>query len=308
MPDDGNEPDRSRHVSVLRREVLELLLPVDRTPKRILDCTLGLGGHARAMLELAGTDARLVGMDADESNVILARRDLASFGGRVRLFHANFADVQHVLKQVGWDRVDALLADLGFASNQLDDPQRGLSFLRDGPLDMRLNQNLPRTAADIVNQVSEKELADLIYHFGEERYSRRIARAIVSARRNNRIERTIELAEIISRSLPAAVRRTRRGVHPATRTFQALRIAVNDELSKLDTLLHLLPDVLAPGGRAAILSFHSLEDRRVKQCFSALKHDDRATVLTKKPITATEAEIRQNPRSRSAKLRGMEML
>ena len=302
-----NEPTSLQHVSVLRQEVLDMLVPAERTPKRILDCTLGLAGHAQALLKLAGTDAQLVGMDADESNVILARRNLASFGGQVRLFHANFADVQEVLRQVDWEWADAILADLGFASNQLDDPQRGLSFMQDGPLDMRLNQDLPRTAADIVNQVSQKELADLIYNFGEERYSRRIAKAIVAARRDNRIERTAELADIVCRALPAAVKRTRRGVHPATRTFQALRIAVNDELSKLDTFLNLLPDVLAPGGRAAIISFHSLEDRRVKQSFAALSRDGRATLLTKKPITPTDAETQSNPRSRSAKLRGIEM-
>lgn len=308
MPDGGgNDRPASRHVSVLRREVLELLIPAGRTTNRILDCTLGLGGHAQALLELAGTDARLVGMDADESNVILARRNLACLSGQVRLFHANFSDVRDVLQQVGWDRVDALLADLGFASNQLDDPARGLSFLQDGPLDMRLDQHLPRTAADIVNQVGEKDLADLIYTFGEERYSRRIARAIASARRNGRIERTLELADIVGRALPAPVRQTRRGVHPATRTFQALRIAVNDELANLDTLLEHLPEIVAPGGRAAIISFHSLEDRRVKQRFAGLSNEGRATILTKKPITPTEAEAQANPRSRSAKLRGIEM-
>jgi 16S rRNA (cytosine1402-N4)-methyltransferase len=309
MSDGGlNEPACPRHVSVLREEVAKLLIPSGRTPKRILDCTLGLGGHAKALLELAGTDARLLGMDADESNVILARRNLASLRGQVRLFHANFADVQDVLQQAGWERADTLLADLGFASNQLDDPERGLSFLQDGPLDMRLDQHLPRTAADIVNQVGETDLADLIYTFGEERYSRRIARAIVTARRDGRIERTVELAEIICRALPAAVRHTRRGVHPATRTFQALRIAVNDEMTTLDALLERLPDVLAVGGRAVVISFHSLEDRRVKQHFAALARDGRATVLTKKPITACEAELISNPRSRSAKLRGIEML
>jgi 16S rRNA (cytosine1402-N4)-methyltransferase len=308
MPDGGeNEPACPRHEPVLRREVATLLTPADRPPKRILDCTLGLGGHARALLELAGTDALLLGMDADESNVILARRNLASFGGRVRLFHANFADVRDVLREAEWDRVDAMLADLGFASNQLDNPARGMSFLRDGPLDMRLDQNLPRTAADIVNQVDEKDLADLIYTFGEERYSRRIAKAIVATRRTNRIERTTELAEIVRRALPAPVKRTRRGVHPATRTFQALRIAVNDELTNLETLLERLPEILNPGGRAAMISFHSLEDRRVKQGFAALHRDGRATLLTKKPITASDAEIHENPRSRSAKLRGIEM-
>ncbi|MBN1943166.1 MAG: 16S rRNA (cytosine(1402)-N(4))-methyltransferase RsmH [Phycisphaerae bacterium] len=299
--------DAGRHVSVLPKEVPALLVPPGRTPRRILDCTLGAGGHAKALLELAGTDARLVGMDADESNVILARRTLASHRGRVRLFHANFADAREVLREAGWDHCDALLADLGFASNQVDDPRRGLSFQQSGPLDMRLDRHSPRTAADIVNQVGEKDLADLIYTFGEERYSRRIARAIVSARRAGRIERTTDLAEIVGRALPAPVRRTRRGIHPAARTFQALRIAVNNELENLDALLELLPDALCPGGRAAIISFHSLEDRRVKRCFAALEKIEKATVLTKKPITPSRAELASNPRSRSAKLRGIEI-
>lgn len=295
------------HVPVLRNEVLRLLLPPGRPPRRILDCTVGLGGHARALLEQAGPDACLLGMDADESNVMLARRTLASFGGRVRLFHANFADAAEVLREARWEPVDAMLADLGFASNQMDDPERGLSFQREGPLDMRLNRHSPRTAADIVNQAGEKDLADLIYHFGDERYSRRIARAIVAARQEKRIERTTELAEIICRAFPPATRRTRRGVHPATRTFQALRIAVNDELTALDALLEQLPRLLAAGGRAAILSFHSLEDRRVKQAFLALARKGRAELLTKKPIVASEPETTENPRSRSARLRGIEM-
>lgn len=307
-PNDGlDEPARGRHVSVLPNEVQQLLIPTDRTPKRILDCTIGLGGHAKLMLQAAGTDAQLVGMDADETNVIFARTNLASVGGQVRLFHANFADVQEVLREVGWDRAEAILADLGFASNQMDDPERGLSFQQDGPLDMRLNRDSPRTAADIVNQVGEKDLADLIYIFGEERYSRRIARAIIAARRGRRIERTGELADIVRRALPAPARHNRRGVHPATRTFQALRIAVNQELTNLETLLDLLPMILAPGGRAAIISFHSLEDRRVKQRFAALAGTEQAIVLTKKPITPTDEENASNPRSRSAKLRCIEM-
>ena len=171
---------------------------------------------------------------------------------------------------------------------------------------MRLDQNSPRTADSIVNQVGEKDLADLIFSFGEERYSRRIARGIVWARKKERIQRTGQLAEIVARSLPRTVRSKRRGVHPATRTFQALRIAVNDELKNLDTLLEILPGILAPGGRAAIISFHSLEDRRVKQAFARYSETGIANILTKKPITATELEIQSNPRSRSAKLRVLE--
>jgi 16S rRNA (cytosine1402-N4)-methyltransferase len=294
-----------QHDPVLLREVIELLEPAGR--KTMVDCTLGLGGHARALIELAGKDARLVGMDADEANVLIARKNLAPYEGQVRFFLANFSSVGEVLAEAGLAKVDAVLADLGFSSNQMDEPSRGLSILRDGPLDMRLDRRTPRTAFDIVNQVGEKELADLIYDYGEERYSRRIARAIVQARKTGHIETTGQLAEIISAAVPAPARRNRRGVHPATRTFQALRIAVNDELANLDSLLAQLPQILAPGGRAAIISFHSLEDRRVKQAFNALAGTDQATILTKKPITAGADEVQRNPRSRSAKLRAVQM-
>ncbi len=301
------ERNETSHRPVLPKEVTRLLFPSrEKKGKRILDCTLGLGGHALVLLEASGKDAQLVGMDADEGNVILSRKNLAPFGGRVRFFHANFVQVREVLAEVGWGQVDAVLADLGFSSNQMDDPERGMSFLRDGPLDMRFDRNTPRMAADIIDQIGEKDLADLIYTYGEERYSRRIARAIVAARRRSRIERTVELAEIISRAMPPAARRTRRGVHPATRTFQALRIAVNDELGGLDRLLDLLGGILAPEARAVIISFHSLEDRRVKRAFVSLAGTGQAIVLTKRPIVPTAEEIAVNARARSAKLRAIE--
>ena len=302
--------EHTAHKPVLLDEVVAMLRPViENDNKKILDCTLGLGGHALALLQVSGRDAQYVGMDADVENVISAKRNLALCKkGQVRFFHANFADVRDVLSEVGTEQVDAVLADLGFASNQMDDPQRGFSFMNDGPLDMRLDRDAPRTAMDIVNQVSEKELADLIYNFGDERFSRRIARGIVAYRKTKSIERTGELSEIIRSAMPVAIRRSRKGVHPATRTFQALRIAVNDELGVLDRLLENLIDILTPGGRAVIISFHSLEDRRVKQKFSDLNATGQAKILTKKPITPTPREIDLNPRSRSAKLRGIEKL
>ena len=274
----------------------------------LLDCTVGLGGHAEALLEAADAEATLLGVDVDEINLQLARRRLERFGERVRLFQANFSEADEVLAQAGEGAADVILADLGVASSQLDDPQRGLSFRVDGPLDMRLDSRRTQTAADLVNALGERELADLIYEFGEERYSRRIARAVVAARANERIERTTELAEIVSNAMPAAVKRTRRGVHPATRTFQALRIAVNDEMGSLDRLLEKLPDLLAPGGRAGIISFHSLEDRRVKRAFASWADTGRAKTLSRKPVTPAEDESAANPRSRSAKLRGIERM
>ena len=292
------------HQPVLLPEVLRQLQPAGR--KRLLDCTIGPGGHAEALLEAAAADATLIGIDRDEGSLRLARRRLRRFGGRVRLFRADFADLAKVLAEAGRKHVDLLLADLGVASSQLDDPARGLSFMADGPLDMRLGVAAKRTAAELVNELSEAELADLIYRYGEERYSRRIARAIVAARRQNRIERTLELARIVTGAIPVAARRSRRGVRPPTRTFQALRIAVNDELGSLEALLGLLPGVLAPGGRAGIISFHSLEDRQVKRCFARLAEAGAVRRLTRKPLTATADEIADNPRSRSAKLRAIE--
>lgn len=303
--------EHTAHKPVLPDEVVAILRPViGGDNKKILDCTLGLGGHALALLEVSGKDTRYVGMDADVENVISAKRNLALFKqkGQVRFFHANFADVRDVLSEVGEPQVDAVLADLGFSSNQMDDARRGFSFMNDGPLDMRLNRDAPRTAMDIVNQAGEKELADLIYTLADERFSRRIARAIVAARKIKPIERTGELGEIVRAAMPANVRRSRKGVHPATRTFQALRIAVNDELGVLDRLLENLIDILKPGGRAVIISFHSLEDRRVKQKFAELAATGQAEILTKKPVTPTEDEITANPRSRSAKLRAIEKL
>jgi 16S rRNA (cytosine1402-N4)-methyltransferase len=247
-------------------------------------------------------------MDADVGNLRLAKCQLEPFGPQVRLFQANFADLKDVLDEADLTGADAVLADLGVASTQLDDPHRGFSFTADGPLDMRMDRRRRQTAGDLVNTLSERGLADLIYEYGQERYSRRIARAIAQGRRGEPIEGTLRLAEIVLRAMPAATRRTRRGVHPATRTFQALRIAVNDELGSLERLLDTLPHVLNEGGRACVISFHSLEDRRVKQGFAAWASTGGARLITKKPVTATDAERAENPRSRSAKLRCIERI
>ncbi len=304
MGDRRGEPPG--HVPVLVEEVVALLDPPGR--RVLVDCTVGLGGHAEALLDAAGERAVLLGIDLDAENLRRARRRLERFGRRVRLFEANFADVREVLAEAGEPAADLLLADLGVASSQLDDAARGLSFQADGPLDMRLGGpgGEGPTAAELVNRLDEAELAEMIYRFGEERYSRRIARAIAEARRDNRIERTRQLAEIVARALPPQARKARRGVHPATRTFQALRLAVNDELGSLARLLEALPDCLADGGRAGVISFHSLEDRPVKRRFAELAEAGRATSLTRKPVTPGRAEQAANPRSRSAKLRAIE--
>ena len=297
---------QSAHKPVLRAEVLSLLSPADA--QVIMDCTVGAGGHSEAMLAAPGCKATLIGMDMDVSALQLAKVRLKPFGERVRLFHANFADLHEVLDLVEIKEVDVMLADLGMSSMQVDDPARGMSFSASGPLDMRFNAETKRTAADLVNNLPESELADLIYQYGEERFSRRIARAIVSARCEARINDTAELAEIVRRAYPAQARRSRRGVHPATRTFQALRIAINDEIANLKSLLASIPDVLTVGGRAGVISFHSLEDRPVKHAFAELASAGVVRKLTTKPVTASEEEIFDNPRSRSAKLRVIERI
>jgi 16S rRNA (cytosine1402-N4)-methyltransferase len=296
--------DDAGHFPVLLGEVLELLAPAGRS--RLVDCTIGLGGHAEALLDAAGPEAVLIGIDLDESNLLKTKERLSRFGPRVRLFEASFADLEAVLAEAGLTSADAVLADLGVASSQLDDPQRGFSFQVDGPLDMRMRREGP-TAAELVNTLREAELADLIRRYGEERRSRRIASAIVRARRAGRITRTVQLARIVA-SAAGGRRGGRRAIHPATRSFMALRIAVNRELEHLQRLLDRLPQVLSVGGRAAVISFHSLEDRLVKRGFAAAAKAGTHRLLTVKPRTPSSEEVARNPRSRSAKLRAVERI
>ena len=258
-----------------------------------IDCTCGGGGHSRLIAEAVGPTGRLIALDQDETMLALAAPKLAGFA--VSIKRANFDQLPAVLVELGIERVNGVLADLGFCSDQLDDPNRGLSFRSDGPLDMRLNRSAGETAADLVNRLSEESLANLIYEFGEERLSRRIAKRIVERRGKKPFETTAELADAVRSCVPR-----KGGIDPATRTFQALRIAVNDELGSLDRLLLALPEIVAIGGRAGIISFHSLEDRRVKYSF---RNAEVWTPLTKKPVEAREEETATNPRARSAKLR-----
>jgi 16S rRNA (cytosine1402-N4)-methyltransferase len=285
------------HIPVLPAEVLHWLNP--RPGQIVVDCTVGGGGHTRFLAERVAPGGHVIGLDQDPAMLELAKPLLA--GQPVTLVHASFDDLPDVLRKLAVPAVDGVLADLGVCSDQLDNPARGLTFQTDGPLDMRLDPTRGEPASALVNRLSEHDLADLIYQFGEERYNRRIARRIVEARRESPIDSTGRLAEIVRRSVPRMTgRRGRPGIDPATRTFQALRIAVNDELGALDRLLERLPNVLGPEGRAVLISFHSLEDRRVKQAF---RHKDVWTVLTKKPVTAADDEVGANPRARSAKLR-----
>ncbi len=296
--------DDAGHLSVLLNEVLELLAPKGK--QVIIDCTVGLGGHAEAMLESSGDETHLIGIDLDESNLLKTKERLVRFGRRVRLFQANFADLEDVMEAADVASADVILADLGMSSTQVDDPSRGFSFQTDGPLDMRFDTE-GQTAAELVNTLGEVELADIIYRYGQERHSRRIARAIVRARNRERIERTGELARIVAGAIPRKSG-VRHKIHPATRTFQALRIAVNGELENLERLLEKIPGLMNVGGRAAIISFHSLEDRLVKRAFAAAVETGAYRLLNKKPITGGAVEIYRNPRSRSAKLRAVERI
>ena len=294
-----DEPLSVEHVPVLTEPLLEIIqLPTDG---KMVDATVGHGGHSRLFGRMLGPEGFLLGMDVDQNSIRRAQQTLSGLACRVGLVRENFAGISEVLSRQGFDKVDFILADLGFCSGQLEDPDRGLSFQKAMPLDMRLDNRLRTTAADLVNTLSQTELADLIYEYGQDRASRKIARFIVQQRSQKKFETTTELAALVTRALKQPVRPGR--IHPATRTFQALRIAVNRELESLDRLLAEAPTLLKPGGVIAIISFHSLEDGRVKWNFRQNKADGIYDILTKKPIVATREEIARNSRARSAKLR-----
>jgi len=282
------------HVPVMLDEVVRWLDPQDRMV--LVDGTTGGGGHTRALADRLGPSGVLIALDRDPAAITAAEQNLS--GTPVKLVHANYCNLPEVLEQLEIAAVDGVLLDLGLSSDQLADERRGFSFSAEGPLDLRFDPTAGEPARRLVNRLSAENLADLIYQYGEERHSRRIARAIVKRRREKPIETAAELAELIRRCTPSS--RGPRRVDPATRTFQALRIAVNDELKSLETALRRIPGCLRPQGRMAVISFHSLEDRLVKEAF---RDDPRMQALTPKPVRAGEAEVAENPRSRSAKLR-----
>lgn len=294
-----DDSDVSQHIPVLVEPLMEWIkLPTDGI---MVDATVGHGGHSGLFGQMLGPEGRLLGLDVDHNSIQRASQHLSGLSCRVELVRANFDRLADLLAERGIEKVDCILADLGFCSGQLEDVQRGLSFQKAMPLDMRLDDRLKTTAADLVNRLSQTELADLIYRYGQDRASRRIARFIVEQRQRQKITTTAELAGLICRALKAPERGHR--IHPATRTFQALRIAVNDELGRLQTLLDAAPNLLKPGGMIAVISFHSLEDGMVKNDFRQKKSEGVYEVLTKKPIQPTRDEATRNPRSRSAKLR-----
>jgi 16S rRNA (cytosine1402-N4)-methyltransferase len=303
------------HTPVLLHEVLVALSP--QTGQRFIDATVGAGGHAEAILNATAPDGQVLALDADPAALEIARDRLAPYDRRILFVNVNFDQVAYIARSNDFVPVRGILFDLGLSSMHLGATKRGFSFQSDGPLDMRFNPKSPTTAADLVNNLSQTELADVLYRFGEERASRAIARAIVAARP---LHTTRDLADVVTRSIG---KRRQARIHPATRTFQALRIAVNDELEVLRKTLPEATSLLAPGGRLAVISFHSLEDRIVKEFFSQESREcicppeqptctchHRATlhIITRKPIIASDHEVSTNPRARSAKLRVAELI
>lgn len=311
----------SDHIPVMLDEVMQWIAP--KPGGFYMDATLGLAGHAARLMELTGGQARLLGLDRDEQALAKAGERLARYGDNVLLAHTSFQHFPLALREAGWDRLDGVIADLGVSSLQLDSPERGFSFLHDGPLDMRMDPGSGgEPASAIVNNASYERLRRLLWDYGEEPMAGRIARAIIEARERARIESTLELARIVAAAYPAKRRALARN-HPATKTFQALRVEVNQELREIDIFLERVVDFLRPGARIAVISFHSLEDRIVKRAFRrestgclcpreypecCCGHEKKLRLPFRKPLLPTEEEMRANSRSRSAKLRVAERI
>jgi 16S rRNA (cytosine1402-N4)-methyltransferase len=298
LPDSKNTPPV--HTPVLLEESMHYLAPVDGGI--YVDGTLGLGGHTEKILHACGPSGRVIGFEWDANALALARKRLKPFGQRFTALHRNYAEIMDGLAEMNIGKVDGLLLDLGVSSLQFDRGTRGFSYQADGPLDMRMDERAPLTADVIVNTYSKEELADIFYYLGEERQARRIAAHIVAERKKGRIATTVHLSRVVAAAVPK--RFQPRKIHVATKVFQALRIAVNRELENLSDLLDCITKILKPGGRACIISFHSLEDRLVKRNF---KHNPLLHILTPKPVTPGFEEIKLNPRARSAKLRAAYM-
>ncbi len=283
----------------------EVIFYLNCEPGKVyVDGTVGGGGHASAILERTAPNGFLLGIDWDMEAIKQSERKLRPYQGRYRLLHENFAHLTHVLEASPWKKVDGILLDLGISFHHLNKPQRGFSFLKEGPLDMRMNRQSRLTAGEIVNRFLQRELTEIIHEYGEERWAARIAKHIVKARKKMFIETTLQLSKIVAEAIPK--RYWPRRIHPATRTFQALRIAVNREIENLENFLKHAIDLLKPKGRLVIISFHSLEDRLVKRYFRNWAKERLIKLLTKRPIVPTVQEIKKNPHARSAKLRAVE--
>ncbi|MCD4779333.1 MAG: 16S rRNA (cytosine(1402)-N(4))-methyltransferase RsmH [Candidatus Omnitrophica bacterium] len=285
----------------------EALTYLNPQPEGIfVDGTLGLGGHSRAILQQIGPKGRLIGLDCDASAIEIAKKNLIDFNNQCLFIHSNYRDLCKQLQARQIKQIDGLLVDLGLSSFQIDDPERGFSLRSMGPLDMRMDQSEQFSAFDLIHSLSEKELDSILDNFGQERWHHRIARLLVAQRSKQPIETTQDLTRIVLSALPA--KRNRQKIHPATRTFQAIRIAVNRELESLEALLKESEFLLKKGGRIAVISFHSLEDRIVKNVFRDWGKEGKYQVLLKKPLRPTEEEVKQNPRARSARLRAVERI
>lgn len=298
------EKQMSQHVPVMLNEVLSYL---KLSPgKVIVDCTLGEAGHSEGILRKITPGGQLIGIDQDDDALSLSRRRLSCFDGSFTLLNKNFQGIKDVIQNLGLNAMDGVLFDLGVSNLQFTDPERGFSFQFDGPLNMRMDKKAQITAFDLINNLSEEELANLIFKFGEERLSRRIAHRIISHRNKKVINTTQELAEIVVEAFP--IKQRYKKIHPATRTFMALRIAVNRELEVLQSALTDAIDLLSPGGRICVISFHSLEDRIVKHEFRSQAKNGVLKIITKRPLVASEQELAENRKSRSAKLRVAEKI
>lgn len=302
------------HLPVLFEEVLALLTPKDS--EKYLDCTVGAGGHAAGILEASSPSGELLGLDVDLIALDYAKNRLNNYGSRAKLIHGSYIELDRFMREASWNQVHGILMDLGLSSMQLDMPEKGFSFRADAPLDMRFDARTPLSAADLLNSYTEEDLLDILWKYGEEQQTRRIVREII---RQRPVTSTLQLASLIEK----AVGHSRGGIHPATKTFQALRIAVNGELEHLEEALPLAVNALQPGGRLAVISFHSLEDRIVKHYFQleskdcicppkrpvcTCGHQASIRIITRRPVEASQAEMNQNPRARSAKLRVAERI
>ncbi len=291
------------HIPVLLKEVIEILNP--QSEEFFIDGTIGSGGHAMAISEKIGPKGKLLGLDWDEKVVKSFKLKVKNLKSKTIVVHANYADLPAILKKYNLSKADGLILDLGFSSESLA-ANKGFSFLKNEPLDMRYDTKQGITVAEIINSFSEKDLAEIFWQYGEERYSRQIAKKIIQERKNENIKTTFDLVEVIKKAIPRNYERNR--INPATRVFQALRIYVNQELGNLEKLLNNINKIIKDKGRIAIISYHSLEDRLVKNRFRELKNQGKALILTKKPIRPTLKEIKENPRSRSAKLRAITLI
>jgi 16S rRNA (cytosine1402-N4)-methyltransferase len=289
------------HVPVLLQEVIgNLNLKPGQT---IVDATLGTGGHSQEILKMITPGGRLIAIDRDQDALEISKRRLAPFGNAVEFFHGNFVDLDQILDKAGVHKIDGIVFDLGISTVQLRNPLRGFSFQEEGPLDMRLDQQSYISAYDLVNNLNESEISDMLWTFGQERWHNRIAHLVVEERQIQPITTTTQLANLVARSIPARFRRSHYRIHPATRTFQAVRIAVNRELEILESALDKAVAFLENQARISVISFHSLEDRVVKHTFRRLEADGIINIITAKPLTATYSEVDVNPSSRSSKLR-----